>query len=174
MLTMLLHKFKIIFMPYSAPFFILLFSLSTAAFAAETAPAASPAPAPVKKEKKADSAKIEKVDFTTAFRECLNESVKDSKLALKKEEVDGHNWSIASLECNGDKAMNLYIAAGAENEQYTKYEDGRRGITRFLGNLMPPTQCSRVTAGPKGVEMNLYSCSIRIDLNHDLVRELKL
>ncbi len=120
--------------------------------------------------------KKEKADevLSTAFRDCINESNKDNKLNLSKTEVDGRSWSIISADCNGDKAKALYEAVGGyAEEQYVHYSDGRRGIARFFGKLVPPSQCSRVTRNAKGVEMNLYSCSVRLDVAFEMVKDLK-
>lgn len=121
-------------------------------------------------------AKKEKIDeaLSAAFRDCVNEATKDNKINLSKTEVDGRNWSIISADCNNDKAKALYEAVGTySEEQYVHYSDGRRGIARFFGKLVPPSQCSRVTRNAKGVEMNLYSCSIRLDVVFDMVKDIK-
>jgi len=120
--------------------------------------------------------KKEKIDelVNTAFRDCLNENIKDNKMSFNKSEVDGRNWSIISVDCDGEKAKSLYEAVGPySEEQYVRYSDGRRGIARFFGKLLPPSQCSRVTRNAKGIEMNLYSCSVRMDIIADMIREIK-
>lgn len=112
--------------------------------------------------------------LSTAFRECVQESIKDGKLNWNKVDVDGHNWPILSLDCLGDKAKALYEASEPyADEQYVRYSDGRRGIGRFFGRLYPPSQCARVTRNAKGGEMNLYSCSVRLDLAHEMITDLK-
>ena len=110
-----------------------------------------------------------------ALRDCINEQVKDNRLALSKSGVDGRNWSIVSLNCIDDRAKNLYDALGPytkDNEQYVRYKDGRRGVGRFFGRLYPPSQCVRVIA-QKGSELNFYSCRIFLDLDSDVIQSLK-
>jgi hypothetical protein len=110
---------------------------------------------------------------SNALRECINDQVKDNRLALSKSGVDGRNWSIVSVNCVDDKAKNLYDAiAPYSSEQYVRYNDGRRGVGRFFGRLYPPSQCVRVIA-QKGSELNFYSCRIFIDLDSDLIQNLK-
>lgn len=111
---------------------------------------------------------------STALRECLNAQVKDNKISLSKSGVDGRNWAIVSVNCIDDKAKALYDAvAGYSSEQYVRYSDERRGVGRFFGRLYPPSQCVRVIAR-KGTEANFYSCRIFIDLEYDLIQNLKI
>ncbi|MGE3262663.1 MAG: hypothetical protein AB7K68_12855 [Bacteriovoracia bacterium] len=114
------------------------------------------------------------VKVSSALRDCLNDQVKDNKMALNKSGVDGRNWAIVSVNCIDDKAKALYDAVqGYSSEQYVRYSDGRRGVGRFFGRLYPPSQCVRVIAR-KGSEANFYSCRIFIDLDYDLIQNLKL
>lgn len=113
------------------------------------------------------------IKVSNALRDCLNEQVKDNKLSLSKSGVDGRNWSIVSVNCVDDKAKALYDAvAPYASEQYVRYGDGRRGVGRFFGRLYPPSQCVRVIA-TKGSELNFYSCRIFIDLDSDLIQNVK-
>lgn len=111
---------------------------------------------------------------SAALRDCLNEQVKDNKVSLSKSSVDGRSWAIVSVNCVDDKAKALYEAVQPySSEQYVRYSDGRRGVGRFFGRLYPPSQCVRVIAR-KGSETNFYSCRIFIDLDSDLIQNLKL
>ena len=112
--------------------------------------------------------------LSSTFNQCLSDNVKDGKINFTKSEVDGHSWAIFSAECLGDKAKALYDAVGGfADEQYIHYSDGRRGIGRFFGSLYPPSQCVRLTRTARGNEMNLYSCSIRLDVSHEMVQGMK-
>jgi hypothetical protein len=112
---------------------------------------------------------------SNALRGCLGEKASPGKLDLNKVVVDGRNWAIVSVDCVGDNAKALYESvAGYSSEQYVRYSDGRRGVARFFGRLYPPSQCVRVIRAARGTELNLYSCSIRIDLDHELIEGLKL
>jgi hypothetical protein len=111
---------------------------------------------------------------SAALRECLNDQVKENKLPLNKSGVDGRNWAIVSINCVDDKAKVLYDAVQPySSEQYVRYSDGRRGVGRFFGRLYPPSQCVRVIAR-KGSDANFYSCRIFIDLDYDLIQNLKM
>jgi hypothetical protein len=110
-----------------------------------------------------------------ALQSCLDDRVRGGNVDLNKVTVDGRNWAIVSLDCSGAKAKKLYDAvANYSSEQYVKYSDGRSGVARFFGRLYPPSQCVRVIRAAKGGEMNLYSCSVRVDLDHELTEGLKL
>lgn len=112
---------------------------------------------------------------SAALRGCLGEKASPGKVDLNKVIVDGRNWAIVSVDCVGDNAKALYESvAGYSSEQYVRYSDGRRGVARFFGRLYPPSQCVRVIRAARGSELNLYSCSIRIDLDHELIEGLKL
>ncbi len=112
---------------------------------------------------------------SNALRNCLAEKVNSGKIELSKVVVDGRNWAIVSVDCVGDNAKALYESVAAySTEQYIRYSDGRRGVARFFGRLYPPSQCVRVIRAAKGPEVNLYSCLIRIDLDHELIENLKL
>ncbi len=112
---------------------------------------------------------------SSALKNCLTEKVGPGKMDLSKVVVDGRNWAIISLDCVGDNAKALYEAvAPYSTEQYIRYSDGRRGVARFFGRLYPPSQCVRVIRAARGPEVNLYSCLIRIDLDHELIENLKL
>jgi hypothetical protein len=109
-----------------------------------------------------------------ALQECMSEKATPGKLELSKVVVDGRNWAIVSLDCVGEKAKALYEAvAPFSSEQYVRYSDGRRGVARFFGRLYPPSQCVRVIRTSRGSELNLYSCSVRIDLDHELIESLR-
>jgi hypothetical protein len=111
---------------------------------------------------------------SSALRGCLNEQVKENKVSLSKSSVDGRNWSIVSINCIDDKAKALYEAVQPySSEQYVRYSDGRRGVGRFFGRLYPPSQCVRVISSKRS-ETNFYSCRIFIDLDSDLIQNLKL
>lgn len=112
---------------------------------------------------------------SAALRDCLNDRVRENRLEVSKVEVDGRSWAILSIDCVGDKAKALYEAViPFADEQYVRYSDGRRGVGRFFGKLYPPSQCVRLIRNSKGAEMNLYSCSLRLDIDGDLVQNLKL
>lgn len=110
-----------------------------------------------------------------ALKDCLGEKVEAGKVALSKVIVDGRSWAIVSMDCVGENAKQLYEAVGPySSEQYVSYSDRRKGVARFFGRLYPPSQCVRVIRTSRGSELNLYSCSVRIDLDHELVEGLKL
>lgn len=110
-----------------------------------------------------------------ALKACVAEKVGNGSLDLSKVIVDGRNWAIVSIDCVGDRAKALYEAvAPYSTEQYVRYSDGRRGVARFFGRLYPPSQCVRVIRASRGTELNLYSCSVRVDLDHELIEGLKL
>lgn len=110
-----------------------------------------------------------------ALRDCVTERVRDGKLDLSKVEVDGRSWAIISIDCVGDRAKALYEAVGPyADEQYVRYSDGRRGVGRFFGRLYPPSQCVRVIRNARGSELNLYSCSLQMDFDFELIKSLKL
>ena len=110
-----------------------------------------------------------------ALLDCLGEKAAPGKVELSKVVVDGRDWAIVSLDCVGQKAKALYEAvAPYSTEQYVRYSDGRRGVARFFGRLHPPSQCVRVIRTSKGSELNLYSCSVRVDLDHELIESLRL
>jgi hypothetical protein len=112
---------------------------------------------------------------TSALKNCMAEKAEPGKLPLSKMVVDGRNWAIVSVDCVGENAKALYEAvAPYSSEQYVRYSDGRRGVARFFGRLYPPSQCVRVIRTARGSELNLYSCSIRVDLDHELIQGLKL
>jgi hypothetical protein len=112
---------------------------------------------------------------SNALKNCLVEKVGPGKIDLSKVVVDGRNWAIVSVDCVGESAKALYEAvAPYSTEQYIRYSDGRRGVARFFGRLYPPSQCVRVIRAARGPEVNLYSCLIRIDLDHELIENLKL
>ncbi len=118
-----------------------------------------------------------KVDLriSKALKACLGEKATAENLEVNKVVVDGRNWAIVSVDCVGTNAKNLYDAvAPYSTEQYVSYSDGRKGVARFFGRLYPPSQCVQVIRTSKGNELNLYSCSIRIDLDHELIAGLKL
>ena len=124
----------------------------------------------------ASQKKVQKYNeqMSIAFKDCLQDSVREGKLQTTKVSVDGRNWPVMSLDCVGDKAKALYDELGPySDEQFVRYSDGRRGIARFFGRLYPPSQCAKVTRNARGAEMNLYSCSIRLDLAQELVQEYK-
>lgn len=115
------------------------------------------------------------VEASRALQSCIDERVRGRSVALKKVTVDGRKWAIVSLDCSGEKAKRLYESVGEfSSEQYVKYSDGRSAVARFFGRLYPPSQCVRVIRTAKGSELNLYSCSIRIDIDHELTESLKL
>lgn len=109
-----------------------------------------------------------------ALQDCISEKAAPGKIELSKVVVDGRNWAIVSLDCVGEKAKALYEAvAPFSSEQYVRYSDGRRGVARFFGRLYPPSQCVRVIRTSRGSELNLYSCSVRVDLDHELIESLR-
>jgi len=115
------------------------------------------------------------IEASKALQACIDERVRGRSVALKKVTVDGRKWAIVSLDCSGAKAKRLYEAVGEfSSEQYVKYSDGRSAVARFFGRLYPPSQCVRVIRTAKGSELNLYSCSIRIDIDHELTESLRL
>ena len=135
----------------------------------EIASLSSPRPAGTEKKGKFD------LEASSALKGCLDDRVKSGNVDLNKVTVDGRNWAIVSLDCSGAKAKKLYDAVGAySSEQYVRYSDGRSGVARFFGRLYPPSQCVRVIRAAKGSELNLYSCSVRVDLDHELTEGLKL
>jgi hypothetical protein len=110
-----------------------------------------------------------------ALKDCMAEQTEDGKLKFTKKEVDGRRMSILSMGCAGDKAKILYEAvAPYSEEQYVRYTDGRRGVARFFGKLYPPSQCARLIRTSRGTELNIYSCSVHLDLDQDLVKDLKI
>jgi hypothetical protein len=112
---------------------------------------------------------------STALKNCLAEKAGEKKIDLSKVVVDGRNWAIVSIDCVGNNARALYESvASYSTEQYVRYSDGRRGVARFFGRLYPPSQCVRVIRTARGSELNLYSCSIRVDLDHELIESLRL
>ncbi|MCO5143196.1 MAG: hypothetical protein M9962_08920 [Oligoflexia bacterium] len=112
---------------------------------------------------------------TGALKNCLQEKVKNNSLDYTKVVVDGRSWSILSIDCSGDRAKALYEAvAPYSSEQYVRYRDGRRGVGRFFGRLFPPSQCVRVIRTSRGSELNVYNCSIRMDIDHELIQRLKI
>jgi hypothetical protein len=112
---------------------------------------------------------------SVALKNCMGEKVEPGKVLLNKVVVDGRSWAIVSMDCVGENAKQLYEAVGPySSEQYVSYSDKRRGVARFFGRLYPPSQCVRVIRTARGSELNLYSCSVRIDLDHELVEALKL
>lgn len=112
---------------------------------------------------------------SSSLKDCLSDRVKEGRLDVSKVEVDGRSWAILSIDCVGDKAKNLYeTVAPYADEQYVRYSDGRRGVGRFFGKLYPPSQCVRLIRNSKGAELNIYSCSLRLDLDSDLIQNLKL
>jgi hypothetical protein len=113
--------------------------------------------------------------MSQALRECIAEHAKANSLDMSKVVVDGRDWAIVSIDCSGERARALYEAvAPYSSEQYVRYSDGRRGVARFFGRLYPPSQCVRVIRAARGSELNLYACSIRVDLDHELIENLKL
>jgi hypothetical protein len=113
--------------------------------------------------------------LANALKACVEEQISDRKIRLNKALVDGRRWAILSLNCVGDNARNLYNAVGPyADEQYVRYSDQRRAVGRFFGRLYPPSQCVRILGGPNASELNLFSCSIRIDLDHELINDLRL
>jgi hypothetical protein len=109
-----------------------------------------------------------------ALQDCMSEKASPGKIELSKVVVDGRNWAIVSMDCVGQKAKSLYEAvAPFSSEQYVRYSDGRRGVARFFGRLYPPSQCVRVIRTSRGSELNLYSCSVRVDLDHELIESLR-
>jgi hypothetical protein len=129
---------------------------------------------------KAGSARVpsnSKLDqrMSQALRNCMAEKVTPGNLDMSKVIVDGRDWAIVSVDCSGERARALYEAvAPYSSEQYVRYSDGRRGVARFFGRLYPPSQCVRVIRAARGSELNLYACSIRVDLDHELIENLKL
>ena len=112
---------------------------------------------------------------SAALKNCVAEKVSPGNLDLSKVIVDGRNWAIVSIDCSGERARALYEAvAPYSTEQYVRYSDGRRGVARFFGRLYPPSQCVRVIRAARGSELNLYACSVRVDLDHELIENLKL
>jgi hypothetical protein len=112
---------------------------------------------------------------TRALKDCMAEKAGPSQLPMTKVVVDGRDWSVVSVDCVGKHAKALYEAVVPySSEQYVRYSDGRRGVARFFGRLYPPSQCVRVIRTARGSELNLYSCSISIDLDHELIEALKL
>jgi hypothetical protein len=115
------------------------------------------------------------VKVSAALKDCLSDRVKDGRLDVSKVEVDGRSWAILSIDCVGDRAKVLYESvAPYADEQYVRYSDGRRGVGRFFGKLYPPSQCVRLIRNARGAELNVYSCSLRLDLDGDLIHNLKL
>lgn len=112
---------------------------------------------------------------SNALKECISDRVRDNKIQMSKVDVDGRSWAILSIDCVGEKAKILYeTVTPYSDEQYVRYSDGRRGVGRFFGKLYPPSQCVRLIRNARGNEMNLYSCSLRLDLDGDLIQNLKL
>ena len=115
------------------------------------------------------------LEASKALQSCIDDRVRGRTVDLKKVTVDGRKWAIVSIDCGGDKAKRLYESVGEfSSEQYVRYSDGRSAVARFFGRLYPPSQCVRVIRTAKGSELNLYSCSIRIDIDHELTESLKL
>ncbi|RZA08776.1 MAG: hypothetical protein EOP11_03850 [Proteobacteria bacterium] len=113
--------------------------------------------------------------MSQALRNCMAEKVTPGNLDMSKVVVDGRDWAIVSIDCSGERARALYEAvAPFSSEQYVRYSDGRRGVARFFGRLYPPSQCVRVIRAARGSELNLYACSVRVDLDHELIESLKL
>lgn len=113
--------------------------------------------------------------MSQALRNCMAEKVAPGNIDMSKVIVDGRDWAIVSIDCSGERARALYEAvAPYSSEQYVRYSDGRRGVARFFGRLYPPSQCVRVIRAARGSELNLYACSVRVDLDHELIENLKL
>lgn len=124
---------------------------------------------------KASPSSKEEMKIWTALKECMADQTEDGKLKFTKKEVDGRRMSILSMGCTGEKAKTLYEAvAPYAEEQYVRYTDGRRGVARFFGRLYPPSQCARLIRTSRGTELNIYSCSVHLDLDQDLVKDLKM
>ncbi len=110
-----------------------------------------------------------------ALEACLSTNNPTGRVNLNKVRVDGRNWSILTMACTGERAKALYDAvAPFSTEQYVPFSDGKRGVGRFFGRLFPPSQCVRAIGVSRGAELNLYTCSVRLDLDHELVKDLRL
>lgn len=112
---------------------------------------------------------------TAAFKACLDDRVKNGSVTIGKAPVEGRNWSIVSIGCQGDSAKALYHSIQPySSEELVNYRDKRRGVVRFFGRLYPPSQCVQLLSSPKGKEVYEYNCSIRIDVDSEITEQLKL
>jgi hypothetical protein len=112
---------------------------------------------------------------TEAFKGCIDSRIKNNSLGIGKVVVEGRKWSIVSVACTGEHAKDLYDSIQPySTEEYVHYRDGRRGVVRFFGRLFPPSQCVQLIGSVRGKETNEYSCSIRIDVDHEITEQLKL
>lgn len=110
-----------------------------------------------------------------AIKECITDGPKENSVQFSKVGVDGRKWTIVAIDCQGSKAKSLFEAvAPYSTEQFVNLKDKRAGIGRFFGQLHPPSQCVRLVKNAKGSEMNLYNCSLHMDLDQELVHSLKL
>jgi len=112
--------------------------------------------------------------ISQTLQDCISEKATVGRVELNKVVVDGRDWAIVGMDCVGEKAKALYEAVGPfSGDQYVRFKDGRAGVARFFGRLYPPSQCVRVIRASRGSELNVYSCSVRLDLDHELTESLR-
>lgn len=114
-----------------------------------------------------------------AINDCISSRITTPpgelpQLKIEKNGIADSSCSAITLDCSGEVAQTLYEAIlRFATEKEFKEKDGYTQIIRFFGkNKSPPSQCKRIITGADGKELNIFHCSIILDLRESLIGAL--
>lgn len=96
------------------------------------------------------------------------------KPTLSKRRVSGSSDSVVRITCDGEKAKALYeaVRSYAREGRPTETDTHARRMTRIFGDSPVPSQCYRVFETSNGQSVDVYFCSIGLDLNSSVVKAM--
>lgn len=109
--------------------------------------------------------------LSSAFKACVDSSVVEGSLNVKKVAVDGTSRSLLMIQCHRELAKALYQEVGRFSEESQSFwSKGDEVITRFFGD----SNCNRRLTDSQGNEVNYYWCNLKIDIVSDMIKALNL
>ncbi|MFL5813381.1 MAG: hypothetical protein ACJ763_07360, partial [Bdellovibrionia bacterium] len=88
-------------------------------------------------------------NLTSAFKACLNQSVKNKQINLDKSNAQNSSITVLDIACSGSPAEDLFQAVGQySRESQNRWQNGALAITRFFGESSL-SQCNRMIRDPQ-------------------------
>lgn len=113
-------------------------------------------------------------NLTSAFKNCLNQSVKNKQVSFEKSTAQNSSQTVLDIPCSGSTAEDLFQAVNHHaSESQNRWNDGSLVITRYFGNSSL-SQCNRMIRDSQGREANQYQCVIVLDIVSSAISAINL
>lgn len=110
-------------------------------------------------------------NLSSAFKACVDSSIAEGSLGVKKVGIDGTSKSLLMIQCYKGTAKALYQEAHRFSYEYQSFwSKGDEVITRRFGG----SSCNRRLTDSEGNEVNYYWCNLKIDIVSDMIKALNL